>query len=564
MARHGNSTPRGGRSFGSVYPDIAELWHPEKNGNLTPFDVAPKSNKKFWFFCPESNCKHPHEWKAPPANLAQTFEKRGSTGCPYCSHRRFCSCNSLGGLYKDIAELWDPEKNGDLTPFDVSPQSNRRIWWKCPEGPDHEWQATVASRYAGVGCPCCSKPPKQISVTNCMKTMRPEVVPYWHEELNGEVTPRDIFPGSSTKYWWKCPEGPDHVWEATPEAIGSALSSRFQGIGCPFCKGRKLSVTNRLDVLFPELSKEWHPELNGDMVPSDITSANDHRAWWICPEGPDHEWQAAIHSRTRGTGCPFCSGHQVSVTNRLSVLLPELASQWHPTKNGEDKPEDFPSKAKKRVWWKCPKGADHEWEAPIYSRAIGRGCPFCANRKGSGNATAVSVTNRLSNIFPEIAKQWHPTKNGDSSPDDFVFGSHTKVWWLCSNDSSHEWKTKIHHRTMRNSGCPSCAKYGIDISKPTQFYVMRIENQIGIWWWKAGISVNPERRARQIQSSLESSGMLLDVVVHESIDFETGSEALEFEKLLLDNDEIRATTSEVFSGCTELFSVNPLRYTATH
>ena len=41
-----------------------------------------------------------------------------------------------------------------------------------------------------------------------------------HEELNGKLTPLDVFAGSSTKkYWWKCPIGDDHVWQSNPDAV---------------------------------------------------------------------------------------------------------------------------------------------------------------------------------------------------------------------------------------------------------------------------------------------------------------------------------------------------------
>lgn len=35
------------KSLASEYPDIATEWHPTKNGDLLPEDVAPKSGKKF-------------------------------------------------------------------------------------------------------------------------------------------------------------------------------------------------------------------------------------------------------------------------------------------------------------------------------------------------------------------------------------------------------------------------------------------------------------------------------------------------------------------------------------
>ena len=87
---------------------------------------------------------------------------------------------------------------------------------------------------------------------------------------------------------------------------------------------------------------------------------------------------------------------------------------------------------------------------------------------------------------------------------------------------------------------------------------MRIENHAGIWWWKAGISVDPQRRASQIERSIRTAGMHLNVVVHEEFEFETGKEALQFEQTLLDTKSIRAETIERFSGCTELFAQNPL------
>ena len=89
---------------------------------------------------------------------------------------------------------------------------------------------------------------------------------------------------------------------------------------------------------------------------------------------------------------------------------------------------------------------------------------------------------------------------------------------------------------------------------------MRIEGHNGIWWWKGGISVDPERRADQIQRSLNANGMLLQVFVHEVSQFKTGELALKFERQMLETEEIRESTIEVFSGSTELFNQNPLHY----
>ena len=68
---------------------------------------------------------------------------------------------------------------------------------------------------------------------------------------------------------------------------------------------------------------------------------------------------------------------KLSEHNNLLVLNPALAAQWHPTKNGALKPEAVTVNSGKKVWWQCPKGDDHEWDAVINSRTGGNGCPYC-------------------------------------------------------------------------------------------------------------------------------------------------------------------------------------------
>ena len=65
----------------------------------------------------------------------------------------------------------------------------------------------------------------------------------------------------------------------------------------------------------------------------------------------------------------------------LAETHPEIAKQWHTTKNGNLTPYDVTEGSGKKVWWKCPKGDDHEWEASISHRSLGRKCPICLNKK---------------------------------------------------------------------------------------------------------------------------------------------------------------------------------------
>ncbi len=129
----------------------------------------------------------------------------------------------------------------------------------------------------------------------------------------------------------------------------------------------------------------------------------------------------------------------------LSKQVPHIAKQWHPKKNGSLNLTSVAPFSHKKVWWICGKG--HEWKAQIANRSHGKGCPYCAGKK-------VGSDNNLLVVNPELARQWHPNKNGELKPDGVTAGSGKTAWWLC--DKGHEWKARIGSRS-RGTGCPYCA-----------------------------------------------------------------------------------------------------------
>ena len=202
---------------------------------------------------------------------------------------------------------------------------------------------------------------------------------------------------------------------------------------------------NSLLLLNPDLSNEWHPTKNGKLLPEHVTASSNKKVWWLCSKG--HEWQSVINSRNKGVGCPYCTGNKpIPGYNDLKTINPIIASQWHMTKNGELKPEDFTISSNKKVWWQCEKG--HEWEALIYTRSSGCGCPYCSGQR------VISGENDLATINPKLAKEWHPTKNNGLTPEQVMPGSNKKVWWKCKN--GHEWQATISSRNS-GRGCPYCS-----------------------------------------------------------------------------------------------------------
>ena len=170
-----------------------------------------------------------------------------------------------------------------------------------------------------------------------------------------------------------------------------------------------------LSITHPELAAQWHPGKNDELKPDMVTAGSGKKVWWQCPEGPDHTWEDTLNHRSRGRGCPFCAGKRPSITNSLASLHPDLTFQWHPAKNGDLTPKMVVAGSNKKVWWKCHKGPDHEWQATVSNRSNGRGCPYCRGLQPS-------VTNSLASLYPEIAAEWHLENNGDLTPYMVVAG----------------------------------------------------------------------------------------------------------------------------------------------
>jgi len=486
-----------------LFPEIAKQWHPTLNGDSKPEDFTPGSGKKPWWKCPKGD---DHEWEA-------TIDDRTSgKGCPCCSGQKVCKDNNLFVKFPEIAKQWHPTLNGDSKPEDVTAGSSKKVSWKCPKGDDHEWEATINDRTSGHGCPKCtnqtSAPEIRIltelrfifdddKVISRYKVEGREVdiyLPeinlaieydgyYFHKDKEDSDREKNCFFESKNIPLMRVRHSPlkklseqDLVIknETLTKSDLNLIVANIRAF-VPKNTVEKLDVyensetflndeifkkylsyfpnpfpEDSLLIKYPEIAEEWHPTKNYPLTPKNFPAGSGKKVSWKCPKGDDHEWEATITGRTSGKGCPCCSGNKVCKDNNLFVKFPEVAKQWHPTLNGDLKPEGFTPGSNKKPWWKCPKGDDHVWEARIKDRTSGKGCPYCSGNK-------VCKDNNLFVKFPEIAKQWHPTLNGNSKPENFTPGSNKKPWWKCPKGDDHEWDATIKTRTS-GTGCPTCYK----------------------------------------------------------------------------------------------------------
>lgn len=275
----------------------------------------------------------------------------------------------------------------------------------------------------------------------------PQLLSEWDSEKNLTLgfSPEKLKLKSNKAPWWKCEKG--HSWQME-------VYHRTDGRNCPYCNHKRvLKGFNDLFTLFPEIVSEWHPTKNEGLNINDYVQGSSKKVWWQCAQC-QHSWIASIRSRTqRKSGCPECAKKirgqtrkQTNLATRKPIDDPLLLKEWDYQKNPKPPSEYLPG-SNEKVWWKCST-CGHEWEALISNRALsGRGCPCCANKK------VVAGKNDLATTHPELAQEWHPTKNLPLIPQNVFAGSAQKVWWKCP--TGHEYQASLLHRS-HGTNCPLC------------------------------------------------------------------------------------------------------------
>ena len=137
-------------------PAYLAEWDYAKNVDISPDSITTKSKRKVWWVCPENH-----------SYIQQLASKARGSICPECAKTkraesvrlaRLTFTGSLADNHPDIAKQWDQNKNGDLSPSDISSGSKQVVWWLCENG--HEWQESIGTRTdkrRPKGCPTCRK-----------------------------------------------------------------------------------------------------------------------------------------------------------------------------------------------------------------------------------------------------------------------------------------------------------------------------------------------------------------------------------------------------------------------
>lgn len=490
------------------FPELEKEWDYEQNLNK-PIDYLPKSKQKVWW-----KCVNGHVWEGVIRDRSKSIERNKQKGkpiCPFCNHEKVSTSYNLVTEFPNIAKQWDYNKNGSMQPLEISPKTNKKVWWICEYNPKHVWADRISNRTVlNRGCPICSK---EFTISFPARTLYYYLKPYFGDcEMEFKVGGKyilDIFipyykiaieydgwyyhsnesskRRESRKDNFLKSKGIDiirikdikeniegityknniieyHLQESYKnlnkliEKVISVIENKLNIVINKDINFKRdyqkiddlyyhTRKSNSLAVKNPELVKQWSS--NNILLPDTISPSSNYKAKWICQKC-NREYEATIHNRIKNnSGCPYCSNKKVSKENSLANCFPSIAKEWNYEKNGELLPEKVTYGSDKKVWWKCKEG--HEWKTRIYLRTGNNKlkCPYCSHRR-------LTKENSLEVKNPELNNIWNYEKNNGKTPKDFSYSSNKKVWWKCKK--GHEWLMSINRlqRIKNEDKCPKC------------------------------------------------------------------------------------------------------------
>lgn len=496
-------------------PSLLNEWDYDKNKEIAdPTVIAAYSTIKVWWIC--SKCGH--KW------MSDVKHRHQGCGCPDCARlararssskkSKVSSTYNLSVLNKKLSSEWDDDKN-DLRAKDVTPGTHKKVWWRCNVC-NNSWEASIASRVNGSGCPYCSGR-KIVTGKNDLFTLHPELEIEWNYSRNQGIDPMLCASNTHKKVWWKC--------RVCGNEWLSAISDRSRGNGCPSC-----SFSNRtseqeqilyyyLHCVFPDAINSYRPKWIGGSseidiyIPSIRVGVEYDGSRWHKELDRDLRKDCLVSEhgitlfRVREVGCPLLESSSICINvnpsdynkgymteivqklikmiidkfkisvsfpnididrdrtaifasyegnkrnHSLKVISPEIANDWNYEKNNGLLPENIANQSNKKVWWLCQK-CGFEWEATANNR-IKRGCPACSNK------IVWIGHNDIISSYPEMAKLWNYKKNIGLSPENFTAGAEAMVWWQCAK-CGYEWEAMIYHmkrafdHNVNGVLCPAC------------------------------------------------------------------------------------------------------------
>lgn len=427
---------KGINDFESNYPELMKDWDYEKNKGVEPSSISKRSITRVSWRCHQCG----FEWNS---RVRDATKKK--INCPKCSKIDSANKKHLSELDKngclsneDLLKDWDYEKN-KMLPSEVTSNTNTYAFWKCHVC-GYGWKAKISNRSNGRGCPCCSNK-VVVKGINDLETTHRELAREWHPTKNEGLLPSDVTYGMGKKVWWLCPSG--HEYQAT-------LLHRSVGVGtnCPICNsGRQTSFREQalfyyIKKMYPKTISRYKPDGFGkfelDIYIPELNFAIEYDgvAW--------HKQNKYERERRKYYLCKKIGIKLIRVKEKMPEELGlELADEMISS-------DDFETE-------KGFTNVIHMVLERIDFTDFYRLNPIDVNLSRDRFEIlkyATDIKGSFADKYPELAKEWHPTKNGTAKPTMFKPKSDFKFWWIC-RECGYEFEQSLIHRA-NGCGCPKC------------------------------------------------------------------------------------------------------------
>lgn len=305
---------------------------------------------------------------------------------------------------------------------------------------DFGWGCTCSRNARGTSAVAAGSKP------NLLIDSQHEALKWWDHGPNDETDLHTVTVRATRSFHWLCPEC-DHSFMAS-------VNDMTRWLRCPRCEEARSAEWNREYERWKVTPVAAVPELLAAWADED-----DPHQVMVVDRGPLRRFRCPVGHHPRiepytymNSGCPSCRGAKTRASTDkkwLADTLPEIASQWHPTKNGKHTPSNVVWDSKRTVWWLDP-ACGHEWEDTVRARDKYERwrCPECRSNLGSLAWHDPGLAAEWSPANPKTAWQVRPHANTEFVPE-----------WICATNPTHVWRAPLTTRS-KGAECPECRQVG--------------------------------------------------------------------------------------------------------
>ena len=456
----GRKSISGENDLETLFPDIAKEWDVAKNDGLLPQDIPPYTYNTYWWICPKG-----HSYKK---KVIQRTKFHKPIDCPKCIKAHSTSFPEQA-IYYYVKKCFTDAINRYKEPFDNGMEIDIYVpmyrigieYDGIAFHNDEEQHQRELKKYAK----CRQLGIRLVRIKESEDTWRDTAddIFFVRKRMKDEEIAAFLHFMFSQIFLFS-----KYTFKTDDKA--KALLNRYYGFPTDFNISRDrpeimeylVDVEHSLGVQYPNIAKMWDEENNGALTPFMFTPGSNYMATWKCLKC-GNSWKSPISSvvTRQVKSCKACSMKENGITNTriktakygsLAQRSAILLKQWDFDKNGQLSPYEIPLNYSCSVAWICDK-CGYKWSSSPNSRVRTNKiseCPHCTGR------VALTGTDDLETLYPQLAKEWDFDKNSDILPSQIKPYSNKKCYWICPKcDDSYV--STVGNR-VSGHGCPNCAR----------------------------------------------------------------------------------------------------------